>query len=105
MELTIQWTDFSKKELNSIFHYYKEIASLNIARKFVSGIVKETMKLKKLPTIGQKEELLINDARQFRYLVYKNYKIIYYINLEKNSIEIFDVFDTRQNPDKMQRIK
>ena len=39
------------------------------------------------------------------YLIYKNYKIIYLVTLEKNIIEIFDVFDTRQNPVKMSRVK
>jgi toxin ParE1/3/4 len=105
MELKIYWTDFSKKELKNIFHYYKEKASLKVAKNLVSGIAKETLKLKKQPNIGQQEELLKNDPRDFRYLVYKNYKIIYLINLNKNLIEIFDVFDTRQNPIKMKRVK
>ena len=105
MELKIYWTDFSKKELKNIFNYYKENASLNVAKKLVVGITKEALKLKKNPTIGQEEELLENDSREFRYLVFKSYKIIYFINLEKNSIEIFDVFDTRQSPIKMKRIE
>jgi len=105
MELRIKWTDFSKKELKSIFEYYKEKASVNVAKKLVSGIAKETLKLKKHPKIGQEEDLLKNDPREFRYLVYKNYKIIYLVILEKNRIEIFDVFDTRQNPVKMSQIK
>jgi len=105
MELEIYWTDFSKKELKNIFNYYKEKASLNVARTLVIGITKEAAKLKKQPTIGQEEELLENDPRDFRYLVFKNYKIIYWTNLAKNRIEIFDVFDTRQSPVKMKRVK
>jgi plasmid stabilization system protein ParE len=105
MELEIYWTDFSKKELKNIFDYYKENASLNVAKNLVIGITKEAAKLKKQPTIGQEEELLNKDSRDFRYLVFKNYKIIYWTNLEKNRIEVFDVFDTRQNPIKMERVK
>ena len=105
MELVVYWTDFSKKELKNIFDYYKEKASLNVARTLVIGITKETTKLIKQPKIGQEEELLTQDSRDFRYLVSTNYKIIYWINLEKNRIEIFDVFDTRQSPIKMKRIK
>ena len=105
MELEIFWTDFSKKELKNIFDYYKEKASLNVAKTIVIGITTEAKKLKKQPTIGQEEELLENDSRKFRYLVSTNYKIIYWINLEKNRIEIFDVFDTRQSPLKMKRAK
>jgi plasmid stabilization system protein ParE len=105
MELEIFWTDFSKKELKNIFDYYKEKASLNVAKTIVIVITTEAGKLIKQPTIGQEEELLENDSRKFRYLVSTNYKIIYWINLEKNRIEIFDVFDTRQSPLKMKRAK
>ena len=56
-------------------------------------------------TILKEEELLENDSRDFRYLVFKSYKIIYLINLQKNRIEIFDVFDTRQHPLKVKRGK
>ena len=103
MELEIYWTDFSKKELKNIFDYYKEKASLNVAKNLVVGITKEVIKLKKQPEIGQEEDLLKNDSRDFRYLVFKSYKIIYLVNLEKNRIEIFDVFDTRQSPVKIER--
>ena len=105
MELEVYWTDFSKKELQNIFDYYKEIASLNVAKTLVIGITTEVKKLKTQPIIGQEEELLENDSRSFRYLVSTNYKILYWINLEKNRIEIFDVFDTRQSPIKMKRNK
>lgn len=105
MELEIYWTDFSKQELKNIFDYYKEKATIKVAKSLVTGIIKDTAKLKKRPNIGQVEELLENDERNFRYLVFKNYKIIYWINTEMNRIEIFDVFDTRQSPVKIKRTK
>jgi plasmid stabilization system protein ParE len=98
MELKIYWTDFAKKELQKIFNYYKENASLNVARNIVIGITKEATKLQKQATIGQREELLEHSTKEFRYFIYKSYKIIYWVNSENNSIEIFDVFDSRQNP-------
>jgi len=105
MELEVYWTDFSKKELKNIFDYYKENTSLNVAKSLVIGITKEAAKLKKQPKIVQEEELLEKDSRDFRYLVYKNYKIIYLVNMVENRIEVFDVFDTRQNPIKIIRGK
>ena len=45
--------------------------------------------------------LLKERIQNFRYLIFKNYKIIYWFNKEKNWIEIVDVFDTRQNPPKI----
>ena len=103
MELKIYWTDFSKNELQKIFSYYKENASLQVAHKLVLEIEKKTNILKTHPNIGQKEELLITRKQGFRYLVHENYKIIYWINLEKTRIEISDVFDTRQNPIKIEK--
>jgi plasmid stabilization system protein ParE len=101
MELTIYWTDFSKNELKNIFYFYKKEATQIVAKTIVLGIVNEVKKLKKYPKIGQQEELLASDKRDFRYLVYRNYKIIYWINFADNRIEIFDVFDTRRNPIKI----
>jgi len=103
MELKIYWTDFSKKELQNIFEYYKKKASLKVAKGLIIGIAKETLKLKNQPEIGQIEELLINRPDEFRYLVYKNYKVIYWINKNENRIEITDVFDSRQNPIMIER--
>lgn len=105
MELKIYWTDFAKSELKNIFEYYKENASLTVARKIIKGIVEDTLKLSSQPYIGAKEPLLEDRKQEFRYLVYKNYKIIYWHNEEKNRIDILDVFDARQNPVKLKRNK
>lgn len=55
--------------------------------------------------MGQLEELLKNRTQKFRYLIHTNYKIIYWINIEKSQIEIVDVFDCRQNPKELNREK
>lgn len=105
MELKLFWTDFSQKQLEEIYKYYREKAGIRIAKKLVNGMHNETLKLKKQPKVGQTEELLKKREQEFRYLVYKNYKIIYWINNKENRIEINDVFDTRQNPIKIERTK
>ena len=105
MGLDIFWTDFAKNELRRIFDYHKEKASIRVARKLVDGIYSATHRLKSKPEMGQKEELLLDRPRKFRYLVHQNYKIIYWINSENQRLEITDVFDTRQNPVKIQRNK
>ena len=103
MALKVYWTDFSKGELRLIFDYYNEKASLKIARKLVLELTQEVIKLQNQPYIGPKEQLLIDKVQEFRYLVQRNYKIIYWVNTNKNRIEINDVFDTRQNPVKIDR--
>ena len=105
MELELFWTEFAKTELRKIFDYHKEKASPTIARKIVNGIYQATLRLKYEPSIGQKEDLLFDRPQEFRYLVHTNYKIIYWINHEYARVEINDVFDTRQNPIKIQRNK
>ena len=103
MGLRITWTDFSTEEMKNIFEYQKVNVSIIVLRNLVIRIAKETLKLKDYQYIRQREELLKDDARGFRYLPYKNYKIIYLLDPINNTVEIFDVFGTRQNPVKMNR--
>ncbi len=103
MALKVYWTDFAKNELKKIFNFYKDEASIRVASKLTTEIVLEALKLEKQSSIGQIEELLKHRDQLFRYLVYKNYKIIYWTNKNKSRIEIIDIFDTRQNPIKISR--
>ena len=105
MDLTVYWTRFAENKLDDIFDYYETNVSNLTAQKLVSGIIDRTIGLNKNPYIGQKEELLTERPQKFKYLVFKNYKIIYWINKTKNRIEIVNVFDTRQNPVKMNEIR
>ncbi|UXE65274.1 MAG: type II toxin-antitoxin system RelE/ParE family toxin [Chryseotalea sp. WA131a] len=49
--------------------------------------------------VAQKEELLEHLQLAHRRLIISNYKIIY--TIKTDHILITDIFDTRQNPDKM----
>jgi len=105
MPLKIIWSDFAENQLDKIFEYYCENASLRIAKNLLQKIIAEPNKLLKSPDIGQIENNLQNREDDYRYLVFKNYKIIYAIDNERNLIKIADVFDTRQNPIKIKRVK
>lgn len=102
MELTINWTPLAKEKLIDIFQFYKNKASDNVAEKLVNGIIDKTIILIKSPEVGQYEPLLSDKKVKYRYLIFKNYKIIYWIYSDNNSIEISNVFDSRQNPVKME---
>lgn len=80
MGLEVYWTAFSEKELEKVFDYYQEKVSLRVAKKLTDGIYNTALKLETQPEIGQIESLLKNRKQEFRYLVYKNYKIVYWIN-------------------------
>ena len=58
MELNLFWTDFSQKELEKIYEYYREKAGVRVAKNLVNGIYNEVLKLKIQPRIGQEEEFL-----------------------------------------------
>ena len=53
----------------------------------------------------QIEELLIDREETYTYLICKNYKIIYSVDHKLKRIKIADIFDTRQNPVKIKRVK
>lgn len=105
MELTVFWTQFARNKLDDIFDHYKHKASIKIARKLVDSIIDHTTGLEHQPYVGQREELLLNRPQKFRYIVYKSYKIIYWINERKNRIDIAHVFDTRQDHFKIRETK
>ena len=105
MTLKIIWSEFAETQLDEIYEYYKKEAGTRIAKKLVKGIINEPKKLIKTPYIGQEEELLIQREIHYRYLVFKNYKLIYSVDKENGFIKIADVFDTRQNPPKIKRTK
>ncbi len=103
MAIKVFWTEFAKLELKGIFEYFHKNVNSSVAQTLVEEIVIQTLKLAQNPEMGFKEPLLENRKENFRSLVFKNYKIIYWVNHDENRIEINDVFDTRQNPIKIKR--
>ena len=105
MKFKILWSDFAEKKIDEIFQYYKTEASTGIAKKLISNIINATAILTDSPHVGQIEELLLERSEEYRYLLYKNYKIIYSVDMNTGFIKIADIFDTRQNPVKIKRNK
>ncbi len=85
--------------LLEIYNYYKKEASTATAKKIKSEILNTAKQLKKHPTSGQIELNLEKLNEGYRYLVKGNYKIIYKEIPE--GLLITDVFDTRQDPIKL----
>jgi len=105
MAFQIIWSDQAEIELDKIYEYYCENASVRVAQNLLQKIISEPEKLLLIPEISQREELLLDRENEYRYLVFKNYKLIYYIDKKAKLIKIADVFDTRQNPIKIKRTK
>jgi len=77
------------------------VASDKVADKIRKSIFDGTKSLIKQPLIGAVEENLIDLGQGHRYIVVDNYKIIYRV-IQLN-IYITDIFDCRQNPQKMKK--
>lgn len=105
MNYRIFWSAFAENEIDSIFEYHKVAVNTQIAKRLVRGILNEPKKLLQNPYLGQIEVLLRNRQADYRYILYKNYKIIYAVDVGNKLIKIADVFDTRQNPKKIIRLK
>ena len=97
--MKIIWTDFAIENLQDIFEYYSAKANKNIAHKIRKRILKSTKQQKTNPESGQIELNLEKLNQNHRCLISGNYKIIY--RVFESQIIINDVFDTRQNPSKM----
>ncbi|GEP52819.1 plasmid stabilization protein [Flavobacterium noncentrifugens] len=105
MSFEIIWSDQAENELDKIFEYYSEKVSQKLAVSILKEIVDEPNKLIKNPEISQIEDSLLDREEDYRYLVCNNYKLIYSIDAKAKQIKIADVFDTRQNPNKIRRTK
>lgn len=105
MEIEVYWLELAENKLEDIYGYYLIKVNKKVAKKLVNGIVDSTIGIEKQPEIGQVEISLKHRKQEFRYLVFKNYKIVYWINYDFNRIETANVFDTRQDPEKINEIK
>jgi plasmid stabilization system protein ParE len=101
----ILWTDFAIYQLKDIFDYHLVKASTTVAQKLVQKIIDATIILENNPKSGRKEDLLAGRSQEFRFIVVKNYKIIYWIDFEFNIVYVSMVFDSRQNPVKIGKIE
>jgi len=97
----VEFTDFARNKLKSIFKYYSESVSENVATNLVNNIIKSTDVLHRFPESGQLEPFKFNTIKKFRSVKYKNYKLFY--SIQSNKIIVFNVFDMRQNPKILER--
>lgn len=106
MRYTIIWSRFSENQIDEIYNYYETRVNIKLAKKIIKSILSAPDQLIKNPKIGALESLLKNREIEYRYIVSTNYKIVYSVEELDKSVRIADVFDTRQNPNKIeQRVK
>lgn len=99
--MRVIFTHHARVQLKEIYQYYKDKGLGKIGRQIRVKILQKAMKLKDFPYLGQKELNLEEENFEYRFLVEGNYKIIYRVIKEDKKVLINDIFDTRQDPDKI----
>lgn len=97
--MEIIWSNFAINSLKGIFDYYSINVNRKVAYKIKKQILASTKQLISNPKSGQTEFYLDELKQNHRYILTGNYKVIY--RIDKETIFINDVFDVRQNPNKM----
>jgi toxin ParE1/3/4 len=98
----IIWTEFAVWNLDQIYDYVlSKSFSESTANKLIRGIILRTEQLQLQPNSGQQELELTKLKKTFRYLVYKNYKIIYFT--ESTKVYITDVFHCKISPSELKK--
>ena len=92
MKYEVIWSDFAERQLDEIFEYYAEKANLGVAKILLQRLIAEPNKIDSNPEMLQREDLLIDRKETYRYIVYKNFKIIYSVDFKLKQIKIADVF-------------
>lgn len=97
--LEVFWTKFALNELSNIYKYYRLNVGSSIASKIKDELIKVSQQLSEYQLSGVEEEYLRELKQGHRYIVRGKFKIIY--KVYRDRIYITDVFDSRQNPQKI----
>jgi toxin ParE1/3/4 len=97
--MKIQYTEQSLISLQESLEFISKEVSLEKLIEIRDQILNSTDILIKNPKLGKKEEYLEHLKLGHRRIIGGHYKVIY--RVEKEIIYITDIFDTRQDPNKM----
>src|SRR5437016_3336445 len=97
--MKIIWSTRALKDIDLILDYYSSVATWKVAAEITNRIYARAGQLIDFPLSGPRQFIRNRSKKGLRYLVEGNYKIIY--RIVENEIHIETIFDTRQNPKKM----
>jgi toxin ParE1/3/4 len=92
-------TDFAKLQLTNIYDYYKLQGFGKYGRSIRKEVINKALMLRDFPNMGVIEPNLIEFDLEHRYVLVKNYKVIY--RQLADTIIVTDIFDTRKDPKEM----
>ena len=97
--MKVLWTKFALSSLRDIYIFYKEKANISVANRIRDEVLTSTDQLENHALSGQREGSLEDLKESHRYILRGQYKIIY--RIKNDEVFITDVFDTRQDPEKI----
>ena len=97
--MKVVWSAWALQQLDEIHAWYSAQASPAVADRIIEKILSVTRLLEEFPFGGQVEPWLEQQGLGHRRVVVANYKVVY--RVYEGEVRIVDVFDSRQDPQKM----
>lgn len=97
--MTISWSKQAAESLRDTTAYVHKEFGIKAKQKLLNEVLSLVKSLSDNPCIGKVEPLLEKSSVEYRSLVVNRLnKIVYYINIENQTIEIVALWDTRREP-------
>lgn len=100
MSRKVHWSKRAERSYGKIIDYLADEFGKTRAKKYIATVYAETNKLCTNPGLGQEEPRLEGARYKFQRLVIEDLTIVIY-RVTDTSIEIADVWDTRQDPEEL----
>jgi plasmid stabilization system protein ParE len=97
--MSVFLTEPAEQYLRGIYMYYESNISATMAQKIKEQIFTRIESLENFAERGRIEPHLKIFKQKHRFVLQGNYKIIY--RIENDHVYVTDIFDTRQNPEKI----
>jgi plasmid stabilization system protein ParE len=95
MAYKVRWTAIAAEDYESVIDYLVKNWGVLTAESFITNIESRITLLQEFPFIGVASKI----RAEIRSIVLTKHNLLYYRVLN-DSIEILNIFDTRQNPEK-----
>lgn len=99
LKLTLR--PLARKQLEMIYNYCHKKWNISVADNSIEKIGHILNLLTQHPHLGHPDPDISNRYANLRSIVEGHHKIIYFVDEEKQCIVVVNIFDTRQNPDKL----
>jgi plasmid stabilization system protein ParE len=90
----VRFTEQAQSELVAIIEYYERVGSADFAEVFEEMVIEKIRHLQRFPRMGR-EVPEIEDVA-IRELLYRNFRIVYFVDEEDQEVEVLTIFHSSQ---------